>query len=765
MLRNLILSFCCLFLLQSSASGQDPSQLGSLTKVPASAAYYIATMNHQRLLDAIFDSEAYQYVKNSEMSKGMRKAYRRGKSRGYEEFNSENPIAVYLEYYGVAYSGAVARPIWAVIEEVLGQEFFFYVDKDALAANKAAQNFFGEIMDLIPPEEMNQPNPSDESTELIARAFLQNFQDISCPTFMMGTRLEEPDDMRDLLEFVESSVASAMSDLPEEMDFLASGWRVEKNEERYLMSIRIELADLPLDEVYDEIGNDEITAEIEDFILNKVGTLTLGLTGDQLVFGLSPETEKLAQFGEGEKLIDLPKLNKLRQAIDQNQAITSVYYFSKEYAEANLEFDTVIESYVPMIKAAIEQDESLTEEQKRRFAENAPQDLVQFAKEFKTMIQAPGMTYGFTALGDDGITGYQYADSLHPYLDSSKPLTLSQHASQNNLGFLVQRPSRISKQFEFAVKWSKKGLEYLLEPAMDAVKEAAIRSAKDDEAEIEKAEKTDQLAKEAFDIWGRFANKTIVSMRDKLIPAMENQQAGLFIDVVSNSTLVNEELLGMNLPIPMPALLISSDKMDDVKKFGMEFWNDLEKSISESNQMFSAPGRQEFALMAPTVAIQEDLVLTVSWNIDAPLEPGVNLTITPVIAVGQETLAAGLDQSQAMSLLEPSGANKIFGPASSLEPSSSILFLDNRVLTGYASEMLSSVANKLKDERQEIDLSSYEAERDTLQFSQDQIVDHCQRMIKMIGCFHGASFRSYQSGNGTVTESVLKFKDLETSDE
>ena len=58
------------------------------------------------------------------------------------------------------------------------------------------------------------------------------------------------------------------------------------------------------------------------------------------------------------------------------------------------------------------------------------------------------------------------------------------------------------------------------------------------------------------------------------------------------------------------------------------------------------------------------------------------------------------------------------------------------------------------------DLSQYDAERDTLQFSEAQMREAMNRVWALAECFKGISLRSWEVPEGTATEILFKFEDV-----
>ena len=122
LLTAVLLAFSANALGQAEAPAVRPSQQGSLERVPQTAGYYFSTMNHQALLERLFKSNAWANLKSTDVSKGMKKAYRRGKTRGYAEYNEDNPFAVYLKGYGDTVGSVVFQSVWQIAKEVVNNE-------------------------------------------------------------------------------------------------------------------------------------------------------------------------------------------------------------------------------------------------------------------------------------------------------------------------------------------------------------------------------------------------------------------------------------------------------------------------------------------------------------------------------------------------------------------------------------------------------------------------------------------------------------------
>ena len=767
---------------------KDPSQLGSLTKVPQSAGFYYATMNHEALLDAVFESNAWKSIKASAVSKGMKKAYRRGKTKGYADYNEENPFAQYLQFYGDYLDNFFVNSAWEVGKQVVENEVFIYVDNDAAEVMKAmrkaqlkiSQNVISEL------ESMDDELTDEQSLEL-GKLVMQQFADVGCPTMLMGTRLKDPEEFKGLLELTRAAAETGLDELPPDAEVIKKAWKVIDEKGKYLLTMQLELEKLPWNEILAEIDDAELLTIVEDFLFDKKMTVALGIVDNLLIFGVASDVDVLANFGKGEKLIDLPELVRLENAISNNEAITSVYYYSDEYSTEQFTFSKTIEGYIPIFEKLIAEDESFDEANREHLAKHVPNDIREFIKDIESMFPKPGLAFGFTKLGDEGIHGYSFRRSTHPMLDGSKPLELVERVSSDTVAFMIQRPKDLDRQYGIFSKWSWKIYDYMMPSATEQVLEAAIREEKrkhpdfDDDLyyndpdaafeeieltqeQLEKVEEDQQRIKmgiKAFETWFTRFDKTT---KEKFLPAIKGKEAGFFVDLVTgpNPWLKGMEATSKPVPVLLPAMIFKhNDKaglvaaMDEYRQGLADVYEAAEKArpddaFAESID-FSLPEKVE---------TEAGTIFETNWLKNAGLVPEVEFHSL----ITDDTLAMGFYSSQTQSLTKDRNSN-LFGPVITKEPSFNLMFFDNRVMMRGVDAWF-DVALETAEEQSgfESDLSKYEAERDTLQFTEEQLKDHWNRFWTMGKCWKGFSLRSYPDNGGTSNEYLLKFKDIKADE-
>ncbi len=461
---------------ESSTVQPDASQLGSLMRVPDSAALYISTMNHEAVIDAVFESNAYQSIKSSDVARGMKKAYRRGRTRGYDDYNRRNPFAQYLQGYGESIDNVIFQSVWQIARQVIDNELFLYVDNDALDAINAIQEVQVQFMNQASlGGDMDLDNLDDEQKAALIDFVAKTAKSIDCPTMILGSRLENPQGFRGMLELARSFAEQGMRNLPPELDMIRESWQVVEEDDNFLLTAQLDMSKLPWEKMLEDAEPEErkMALKIRDAVTDKKAAIAVGVIDNLLVLGFAKDQTRLTQFGDqstpGAKLIDLESLKPLRSAVDKNQKVVSVFYMSDEYAKASFSLEKFFGQLQPMVRPILNEIDELPDDEKERLASLIETEAEQFITDFNQFMPPQALRYGFTTLQADGLHGYSRFDGKHPMLDGSKTLNLAQHAGPNTIAFVGSSLHRLTEQYELSSKWISKLYGYGRNVALDAI--------------------------------------------------------------------------------------------------------------------------------------------------------------------------------------------------------------------------------------------------------------------------------------------------------
>ena len=811
---------------ESSTVQPDASQLGSLMRVPDSAGFYISTMNHKAIIESIFESNAYKSIKSSDVARGMKKAYRRGRTRGYDDYNRQNPFAQYLQGYGDSIDNVIFQSVWQVAKQVIDNELFVYVDNDALALVNVIQEAQAKFMSgLSPGGDLDFDNMDDEQKSAMIDFIVQTAEAVECPTVIMGSRLDNPDGFRGMLELARSAAEQGMRNLPPELDMVQEFWKVVEEEDNFLLMAQIDLSKLPWEELLEDAEPEEkeMALRFRDAVAKKQATVAMGIVDNLLVLGLAKDQTKLTEFGNGAKLIDLASLKPLRSAIDQNQKVTSVFYMSQEYAEASYSMERAYQQIQPIIRPLIFSMDDRSDAEKERLITLIETEANQFIKDFSELVPPLAMQFGFTTLQSDGLHGYSRSNAKHPMLDGSKTLTLAKHAGPDTIAFFNSSLHRLTDQYELSSKWASKLYRYgrdfafkeLEKDISDSSFKSAAQEAFKDVSEKLKADKTgddaladfnreltgdqnDSTTKQDADTQKSAATKskladdldsnksddeksetdfeTIKSFvadvegmvqrfdqitRTKLLPAIDGQEAGLFVDAVSGPNPWHAEIpvAQTPLPLPLPAMVVGTNDSGAIVEAGEAYWKLADDLLTSAKKHFPEEDVKEAFLLPPN-RIEKNGNVSFRWSflhdfleVDSSVQPGT--------LVNDNWIVMNLHLDQAKRLTAPQADQQLFGPADTDQPSIGVMFYDHRVAMKSIRSWIDFAETQIPEGEGPFNLAEqFPAERDTLQFTEPQLRDAFERIWAFAGCMKGVSIRSYHDETGTVTESLMKFEDI-----
>ncbi|MFK7770432.1 MAG: hypothetical protein AB8B55_24695 [Mariniblastus sp.] len=747
----------------NDAVEKDSSQLGSLLRVPQSTGLYFATMNHAEIYDAIFKSNAWKAIKNSEVSRGMKKAYRRGRTRGYEDYNEDNPFAIYLSAYGDSMDGFIANTVKEVGQQVVGNEIFLFIDNDAVPIFDAGRKMQEELYKTLGLNDLGgmERDFTPEDTKAIVDVFVKNFADVEFPTMMLGARLEDPEGFRGLLELARSGLEQLMEELPDELSFAKGYWDVVDEKKNYLMLIDVEMSELPWEEISDQIDDPESIKELQKLLSTKKMTLAMGIIDNLLMVGVGKNREKFLSFGDSPQLVDLPELAKLREAIDGNEALTSVVYTSKKFATLLAQSNQISDSQKASIRPIITALDTIPEGDKEEWISKLESDLDELAEDLASFQGEPSMLFGFTAMCDEGIRGYFKSEFAPVMLDGTAQLTLAKHAGPQTVGFLIQRPANLEDQFNFATKWFSKVYGYTKPMTLGLISES-LQTAIDDSdsgaSDTMTEDDVDAIMVGMETMFSSFAETT----RDLFLPAIENQEAGLFLEMLTrngpwHSTLEQLDESSADVPLPMPAIVVGTKDAEKVTKAMEKYASALDEMAEVSIKHSHAIDAEVYAHKIVSALKGKSTESGMSYRID--ILGGELPDVQMGTLVTDDWIVMNLLPKQAVELGKKRDSN-LFGPAATSESSLSLLFYDNQTMMNSMRPWLDLFESRMKEAGIEFNLSEYEADRDTLQFSEAQLREAFERCWDMGACWKGYSGRASKERDGMVTEFLLKFEDV-----
>jgi len=251
----------------------------------------------------------------------------------------------------------------------------------------------------------------------------------------------------------------------------------------------------------------------------------------------------------------------------------------------------------------------------------------------------------------------------------------------------------------------------------------------------------------------------------------------MFVDMVSGPDSWGEDMEPSDQPLalPLPAMVIGHSDADNVIEAGARYLDLINEALRLTRDTLSDFDAKDIPedfpekIPAPERSVEGDDVsfrwniLTETFRADESLRAGTR--------VSKDLLVMNFHDGQAKRLTQGNSESNLFGPAKTDDASALIVFLDNRVLIEKLRQWVDYGATVADDDpvfgdvildsevENPFDFSEYEAERDTLQFSEEQMLEAVNCLWAMVECFQGISMRTWEVPEGTATEILFKFED------
>ena len=733
----LVLSFgilCGLFATIDVAAQETPS---SLSIVPRSASFYMASMNHKAQYEAVTNSRAYQQLMDSPVGEKMRRAYRNGRRRGWDQFG-ENPFRDYLEGYAATLGSAPGRLGMTFLREIFRNEFFVYAGSDWNDAADAIGSAYGEVFQL-----MQGRDPSEFDEEFIQQlipVLKEQLADVNTPTIVLGTVLDEPARIESLLDMAEMGLDQAMLQMPEEMDYLHQAFEMIKDDGINLMSFTLTSDMIPWEQISDP-DIEPYLPDIQDILENKSINVSFGIKDVYLLISIGPSNEHILSLGNGALLIDHPKMSAVKDALAAGKRLTGVSYSSDELMQRSGDLDGLIQYLVMGLETGLRESGESDEiealiDQIQSDADELSADLAEFSAQ-------PGAHVSYSFLNAEGIEGFTYDWSENRSLDDSQPLTVLQHVGPDPaLVFAAHENTNSAAEYAFARKWAGKLWDYA-EHHLPRYTESG-----------EQIEMVHQFMSQLKPILKRMDATTA----ERFIPATDGCQFALVCDLSTTHSTWHVQMPDADVPVALPgiAVAIEIQDADQIRAAGSEYLDSAKELLALLREMPEWELPSEFRISDPLSRKIGDADM---YYYEIPDEAGLTGAIVPHALLSDEWLMFGFMAEQTPAMMNRH-TPVFFGPLADIQrPAMSATYFDNRqwvdALYGWGQYALQLA----REEGAELALQNH-AESDQLDFSEAELLESLDCLVEFIKCFHGYSSISYMQNGVQVKHYQWKFADL-----
>lgn len=734
----------------------------ALDFVPAETAFYFATSNHQQIWESFSQSRAYAALKDSPAGRKMRKAYRKGLSRGWEQFG-ENPFRYYLEGYANSIDSVQGKLVMPYLERLFAHELFVYGDSRIVPFVQTLGAYYDELnAAVIDSAEQENPDELWRSFETIGNKHLRGLE---VPTIVVGAITDEPEVFVGLLELMNTGFRQIIRENPAEMQLLEKAVRFQSEgtgaaDRLAWLGLEISGDDLPFDRLK------EIDPELEPLLgafqpmfAGKRFAFAFAVRGQAVMMTFGPSFEHLRKLGVGPLLVDQPQLEPLRSARVAGQPICLATYRSTEFARLTSSTWSGwarAASYLLNQAIAAAESELLTEKEKLELIKKFEAESEQCARELEALESKPGASLAYALLTGEGLEGYvlEFDQPAEPL--SNQPLQLPSQLSSSPLFAVFNRNQASAEHWRIIGRYLSKlfaGIEHY-GPLLAE--------------DLERAEISAIVLERLAPLLQSLSQTTL----SELMPEMAGREWGLVVDFSLTKKRWHREMPAASDPLPMPGAVMLMQFQDAavVRKVGVEYLAAARKLLQDAKELGTGDIPSSLEFPDPK---EQALPFGREYGFPLPSALGLTPEWKPHAVMSEKLLAIGYFPEQTARLLQPppereqnqsansgpSSKLSFFGPAGeSTSSTSGLLYFDNLQLAGALEAWLNYGFEQAKANDESLDMA-IAADSDDLNLSEEELRETLAVALNFYRTFAGFSSRTYRQENASVRHFLLKFSD------
>lgn len=749
----------------ATPAAADPGtrNLGSsLDFVPANTAFYMATTNHQQIWQNFVQSRAYAALKDSPAGRKMRKAYRKGLARGWEQFG-ENPFRYYLEGYANSLDSVQGKLVMPYIERLFNQELFVYVDDQVVPFVQTIGVYYDELTAvLIDSDEQEDPDEIWKTFESIGNKHLRG---LKVPTIVVGAITDEPEVFVGFLELLNTGFQQMIRENPIEMQLFQKAVRFQSEgtgaADRFAyFGFEVAGDELPFDQLK-AIDPDlsPVLGALQPMYAGKTFAFAFAVRGQAVLMTFGPSLEHLRQLGVGPRLLDQPHLAPLREARAAGQSVCLVGYRSTEFARLwTPNWSGWVNGTAFWLTQAIAgmESELLSDEEKRDLLKRLDAEAEQCLKDLETLAPRPGASLTYGLLTAEGIEGFAYEFDRPAVPLSDQPLSLPSKLSAPPLLVAFQR-NEANPQL-----WRVLGS--YLDKLFAGMEEFGPLLAED----LEQAEISAIVLERLAPLLQNLSQTTF----GELLPELAGREWGVIVDFSLAKESWHQAMPTAREPLPAPGtvLLLQHGNAAAMEQIGERYLAAARKLLADIKDLGTYDIPSSLEIPDPE---QRTLPFGLEYGFPLPTSLGFSPEWKPHAVIGEKLLAIGYFPEQTARVLQPPQAQdqpqsanaestrgvRLFGPAGeTTRPASGVLYLDNHQLADALEAWLNYGLEQAKAGGESLDMN-IPADSADLNLSEEELRQTLAATLNLYRTFHGFSSRSYQQGNTRVEHFLLKFAD------
>ncbi|MDZ4819188.1 MAG: hypothetical protein SGJ20_09475 [Planctomycetota bacterium] len=685
----------------------------SLDLVPADASFYATSLRMKEQLDRLITSNAWKRVLGmSSVQLGIAGA-------NQQLYMEGGPMDMYKQWLEEPANAELVE----LAKDMFTHEVFVYGGNSNIQFTSVALEAINAARYTQTMESLNREGPNDVERETARAALLSlnaNREKITVPSFTLGMKITDAARAEAQLKRLEALISQQLEEVEDLKDLAERFKRLTVGKSEFLTltldGSMVPWDDVPFDQAEETEGEfSDLKKKLESLKL----VISLGVKDGYLLFSIGENTDHLAKLGTGELLRNRDELKPLAEHLDKK--IVSVSYASKEML-AHLQLnENSVNDWVTWAEGFLSKSE-LTEDQQKRILE----DVRKMVKDIKPMIPEVGASMSFAFMTDSGYEGYSYDWTKNPWLDTSKPLSISGHLGGDPILGVAARNKYSPGDYELIAKWGKVAFGYFNEFAVEQLDE-------DDK------EKYNEVSEFALPLIKRADN----ALRTMIIPGLADGQAGFAMDAKIGSKQWQEQLpaWGKELPLPEFALVLGVSDAELIKKGAAEFREIAQAVLDKVREEEPNAVPEDFKLQPPEVQTVEG---GETFTYTIPEEAGLDKKLTPGAALSKSYLVLSTSVEQGVRLLKDTP----LVPMSPIKADQSV--------GGVARFDFAQLIEKIEPW---VDFGAAQA-AEPGDFGAAFVVAEVKSAMKVLRCFRGYDSVTYRKDDAVVKHHVTTFVDL-----
>jgi hypothetical protein len=629
-------------------------------QLPADTAFYSSMLRNREQIDIILKSKAWAKLMNMPIAKFAKEQIDK------QLANPDPQFAMFVNMLKLPEN----QELLQVLADAYSDEIFVYgssgwVDFIDLFMEVASAVRFGPALSQLNPENRGK-NPAELMARVALQVLARNEKLIRVPDLIIGFKVKDSNKVEAQIKRLEGLVKSVIGFAP---PFIGKGFSRVKIGDSSVLNLTVDTSAVPWDQLHIK-DYEEKDGEF-DPLLKKLKSLTLsisiGVHRGYVVLAIGQTADHLAVIGgEGKHLSELPEFKALEKFADK--PLTSIGYTSKALKTALLpkasDYKDITTKLGELLKAA-----DLPEASVKKIRA----DLDSMSDGLAKIVPEAGASVSFSFMTPRGTEAYDYDYTNFPSygLDSSKPLSLLEHAGGQPIFFYAAR----SKSDPDAYKSFSKRIPVIYEH----VEEAVLTKLDDDQKELYKT-----IKGKVVPLLQRLDRIT----GDLLLPALQDGQIGFVLDAKwkSKHWHVAAPTTPKAMPLPEIGFLMGISDEGKFKQAMKELYTLINDSLGVASEL--AKGEIPDIKM-PEPNIEDGLGGLLAFY-PIPPEVGIDAQFLPMVGLSKDLLVLTLSRSHTERLLKETPLKLDGGPLAEMKgkPVASAMYFNWPALVDTATPWL-----------------------------------------------------------------------------